>query len=170
MPNYFKFEDRDKYDITLLVNQIINEKMDFDEEGQFIKKQWEGKDGKSIWKEFYNHKMRFFTNDIELEKNKLRFPDNYKIAEAPKVEYKKEKLENFPLYQRPQKEFRIMFEAVYEKWNRENPDKKIEKKDRWKYQIDHINPRNNGGKTILENLRPLLAFENKIKGKKIIDE
>ena len=45
-----------------------------------------------------------------------------------------------------------MKEAVYEKWNRENPDKIIAKKDRRKYEIDHTDPRDNDGKTILKNL------------------
>lgn len=171
MPIYFRLEDRENYDITLLANQIINEDFRASEQKDFIDKQWKGENGKSIWSEFYN-KFQYFYEDLMREIKKINFPEEtYKIG-IPKKEYKSESLENFPLNQWPQEEYRKMLEAVYEKWNRENPDNQIEKKDRWKYEIDHKiplrpdNPKIEAGKTILSNLRPLLRYENRQKGNK----
>ena len=44
------------------------------EESEFIKKQQEGKDGKSMWKDFYNSKMKFFNSEdckIVIKKSNL---------------------------------------------------------------------------------------------------
>jgi len=165
MPVFFTFKEREKYDITLLANEIINENLSATEEAIFIKEQWNGKNGKSIWQDFYGQ-FKFFKNDIILEKDKILYSDMAEQVEAPKIEYKKEKLEDLPLNQWSPDDYREMLEAVYAKWNKENPKNKIAKKDRWKYDIDHIISRNDGGKTVLENLRPLGRSANKIKGGK----
>ncbi len=79
----------------------------------------------------------------------------------------KEKLENLPLHLWPNELYVEIREKVFDKWNKENPNEHIDKKDRWKYQIDHIIPMAKGGKTVVENLQPLLTYKNKIKGDKI---
>ncbi len=166
MPVFFTFKEREKYDITKLAKYILANDLTSTQKKEFITQEWEGHNGNSIWKDFYGNNRKFFIDDINLEIHKIDFPEDFKFSEAPKVEYKKEKLENLPLHQWPYDEYKKMLEAVYEKWNREHPNEKIEKKDRVKYDIDHIIAMNNGGKTTLENLRPLLRHLNKIKGDK----
>jgi len=72
-----------------------------------------------------------------------------------------------PLHFWPSELYQEIREKVFENWNKEHPNEKIEKKDRWKYQIDHIIPMAKGGKSILENLQPLIIYKNKIKGDSI---
>lgn len=60
-----------------------------------------------------------------------------------------------------------MLEAVYEKWNGENPKNRIEKKDRFKYDIDHNIPFSEGSKTKLSNFTPKLREDRIIEEKKI---
>ncbi len=166
MPVFFTFKDREKYDISLLANEIINRRLNPVEQAKFIKEQWFGENGKSIWQDLYG-KFEFFKNDIDIEIGRILYYDmKPKTIDAPKVEYKKEKLQDLPLNQWTPEEYNLMVEAVYEKWNREHPDNQITKEKRKYYDIDHIKSRNDGGKTVLENLRPLLRSENKRKGTK----
>jgi superfamily II DNA or RNA helicase len=164
MPNYFRFEDRNKYDISKLANEIINREFSRIEEADFIKKSWNGETGKSIWKEFYNNNFNYFRNEINFEIGRILYPST--DVEIPEIEYGQNMLEDMPLYEWPPKEYRQMLEAVFEKWNKENPKKRIEKKDRFKYDIDHKKAFNNEGKTRLENLEPLLRGDNKKKSDK----
>jgi len=164
MPVFFTFEEREKYDISRLVKHIIVAELNNNEEKDFIKKQWNGVNGKSIWKEFYNNNMKYFLNDIDLEKRKINYPEEFENPNLPTIEYAKEKLEDLELHKWPIEDYKMIREQVFEKWNKEHPDKKITKSDRWKYQIDHIIPFSKGGKTILSNLQPLTVAENIKKG------
>jgi len=164
MPNYFKFEDRNKYDISKLANEIINRKFNRIEEVNYIQNSWNGETGKSIWSEFYSNKFNYFRNEINFEIDRILNPQE--IIAIPEIEYQPEMLEDMPLYQWPPKDHRQMLEAVYEKWNKEHPNNKIDKKDRFKYDIDHKTAFNKGGKTILDNLEPLLRQKNKEKSDK----
>lgn len=60
-----------------------------------------------------------------------------------------------------------MIEAVYDKWNKEHPNDKKERKDHGLYDIHHIIPYNKKGKTILSNLEPKLRSENKRLGDRL---
>ena len=99
--------------------------------------------------------------------NKLLHPKKIKIAEMPEAIYTSEKLENLRLYEWPAHLYKEMRQKVFDKWNYEYPNKKIEKSEQCKYQIDHIIPFSKGGKTELDNLQPLLVKDNLIKGDKM---
>ena len=169
MPNYFIFEERDNYDISLLVNKIYNTGLSEKEKADFIRKEWKGKSEKSYWRELFN-KKKTFKREIEIEFDKLNFPEDYEDFNAPVREFREEELENLPLSKWPPALYKKMRNAVFDKWNQDNPDKKIEKKDRRKYQIDHIKPMNKDGKTVLENLQPLSPADNMRKGDKWDEE
>ena len=168
MPVFFTFKERDKYDITRLVKHIMAAGLSGPQEKEFVMAQWNGTGGKSIWKDFYNNNLRYFLNDIDLEKRKIMYPEAYQHRDLPEISYAREKLEDVELYKWPLEEYRKMRDKVFEKWNREHPDRKIRKADRWKYQIDHIIPFSKGGKTVLSNLQPLTVAENMKKGDKIV--
>ena len=161
MPNYFKFEDRNKYDISKLANEIINRDLKRTDEAKFILNAWNGSNGSSIWQEFYNKNFRYFKKEINCELDRLQYTSV--DPEIPIIDYGQNRLEDMPLFEWPPEEHRKMLEAVYVKWNTKNPDHEIEPKDRFKYDIDHKIAFNNGGKTTLENLEPLLRQKNKQK-------
>lgn len=166
-PVFFSFEEREKFDILKLAKHIFANDLKRSQEREFINKEWEGFEGKSIWKDFYSNNKNYFINDIELEIKKLNHPEIIEKFDIPKIEYVKEKLESLPLHLWPNELYIEIREKVFNKWDKENPNEQIDKKDRWKYQIDHIIPMAKGGKTMLENLQPLLTYKNKIKGDKI---
>lgn len=165
MPDYFRFEDRNKYDISKLANEIINRGFSRIEESNYILSSWHGETGKSIWKEFYSNNLNYFRNEINFEIGRVLYPSV--DPELPKIEYGQNMLEDLPLYEWPPVEHRKMLEAVYEKWNTKNPKDKIETKNRFMYDIDHKYPFSEGGKTTLDNLEPKLRGDNKKKGNKI---
>ena len=167
MPIFFTFEERDRYDITKIANHIIANDLTSKQRKEFISQEWEGNEGKSIWKDFYGNNRKFFIDDINREMHKVEFPEDFKLSEAPKIEFKKENIDNLPLHFWPSELYQEIREKVFEKWNYEHPNEKIEKKDRWKYQIDHIIPMAKGGKSVLGNLQPLISYKNKIKGDKV---
>lgn len=164
MPPYFTFEERDAFDITKLANEIINKDFGPTSKEAFLDECWGENDGNSIWKQFYTN-INYFKTLIDFEIRRITRPPQ--DSAIPIVSYKQEKLEDMPLYQWPPKEHRMMLEAVYERWNRENPKERVESFERFKNDIDHVYPISEGGKTTLENLRPLLRSENKRKGGRV---
>lgn len=165
LPPYFTFEERDALDITSLANEMIKRDFRISEKETFINQNWEGENGHSIWKQFFNGNLRFFRAQLDQEVLRIQHPSA--DPAIPALTYGQEKLEDRALFYWPPKECRQMIEAVFAKHNKENPKDKIENKDRFKYDIDHIYPLSEGGKTALSNLRPLLRWKNKQKGNKV---
>jgi len=160
-PPYFPFPERHNLDSSKLAKEIIKKDFRQSEETEYIKNIWGTDDTKpSIWKLYFDNNFEYFENEIHIEKKKIKYPTKQQIN-IPEIENFKEILPDIELYKWPQPYQQEMRDKIFEKYN-------ILKKERYKYQIDHIIPISKDGKTIESNLQPLLRKDNMKKGDSII--
>ncbi|MCF6366587.1 MAG: DEAD/DEAH box helicase family protein [Bacteroidales bacterium] len=160
-PPYFTFTERDKIDISKLAREIIEKDLRRSDEKELINKTWGQETEKTIWKVFFD-KFEYFENELHVEMNKILYPEKFKQEiELPEIENYAEILPDIELYKWPQPYQQEMRDKIFEKHN-------IPKKERSKYQIDHIKPFSKGGKTEESNLQPLTRKENMRKSDNII--
>lgn len=174
LPEFIAFTERDEYDIERLAKRIISEKMDDDKQDEMINNEW-NQNG-SRWSAFYGVKnFKAFRISIALEKDKIRHPDDYKAAQIkPITQNEQRQIQDLPLYEIRQK-FPELGEkirtAVFDKFT-DNEGYYFSAKSGYKsrnkldFQIDHIIPMLEGGKTVIDNLQLLTRVENMIKGAK----
>lgn len=159
VPPYFTFVDREKLDISKEAKYIINTMSPQGKEIAYINSLWNSPN--SIWKELYSNNKEKFISVIDLEKRKINYPEIYEKIEKPIIKYDEKLLEDLPLIEWPEPEQSQMRERVYGKAG-------LLKGQRRGYEVDHIYPREKGGKTVFENLRAILRPENREKSNKVI--
>jgi superfamily II DNA or RNA helicase len=153
---YYTFEERDALDISIVAREIYKaDSLKF--KTNKIEELWGDENQKTIWKEFFSNNKNRFISILDLEIRKLTNPELFKNLELPKIEYDVKLLEDLPLNKWPEPERSILKEKVFEKAG-------IPKGERKGFEIDHIIPLRNKGKTVLENLRVLTRKENRMKG------
>jgi len=158
IPPYYTFDKLDELDTSKIAKEIIEKPHT---EKELIDNLWDN--GNSIFSEFYDKNFSYFIEDIYTEKRKIMFPQTViKEHVMPKIIFDIETLKERSLNEWPEPMRTEMKERVYEKYE-------VPKGERFGKEIDHIIPRNEGGKTVFENLRVITLKENREKGKKIID-
>lgn len=162
-PPYYTFAERDKIDISKLAREIVDKDLRRSEETEYINKLWGNGKEKTIWNVFFD-KFEYFENELHIEMKKLLYSKKIrKTIELPEIKNFKEMLPDIELFKWPQPYQQQMRDKIFEKYS-------IPKKERFKYQIDHIMPFSKGGKTVEDNLKPLLRRDNMKKGDRIIQE
>ncbi|WP_373838227.1 DEAD/DEAH box helicase family protein [Methanospirillum sp.] len=173
LPNFISFEEREKYDITRLAEEIQKLDLRQSEATDYIDNKWE--EDPIGWKVFFGYRKKNFRSEIRLALDKIQHPEEYeRKLPKPNNEPEKRPLEDLTLTQirkiNPEK-WRELHNHVFKGamdtqgfFHCKNCDHNS--KNKLDFQIDHINPISKGGKSIKENLQLLCRKCNMLKADK----
>jgi ATP-dependent helicase IRC3 len=178
-PKYIELKDRAKYNIDQIAKEIIDKDLGEKAQKEMIDSLWENNE--TEWKAFFGYNRKYFINEINLAKTKLKYPEEYKRSNIVPTDTKElRRLEEMSMdnirTENPQY-WKWLSDNVYEKHKDEEgfyfsalSGKKSRSKNKLNFQIDHIKPMNpntgKGGLTTLDNLQLLTRAENAQKGAK----
>lgn len=172
-PQFYTFEDvdRNKLDVSKIAQHIWDEDMGERKKAEYIDSIWESNDDNML-RLFFGRKL-YFLRQLDVECMKISHPGIYEDA-GPDVKFGTRALEDLPLSEigkyKPELEKELRDQA-FEKSKNENGEYccaicgMADKSKVW-FQIDHITPMNNGGKSVPENLQILCRQCNGTKGDK----
>ena len=170
VPQFYTFAevDRSKLDVSKIAQHIWDKDMGERKRRDYIDSLWESSDDNML-RLFFGRKL-YFLRQLNIELMKLSHPDIY--DNENNIKYGTRALEDLPLY-----EIRKINPAL-EKSLRDQAFEKaqdadgnyycaccgIADKSRIYFQVDHIIPMNNGGKSVADNLQVLCRHCNGTKG------
>ena len=170
VPQFYTFAevDRSKLDVSKIAQHIWDEDMGERKRRDYIDSLWESSDDNML-RLFFGRKL-YFLCQLNIELMKLSHPDIY--DNENNIKYGTRALEDLPLYEirkiNPALE-KSLRDQAFEK--AQNADGNyycaccgIADKSRIYFQVDHIIPMNNGGKSVADNLQVLCRHCNGTKG------
>lgn len=171
IPEFVKFEHREKYDVSILAKEIINRNLNRVEEHEFLSSKWENHE--LGWKMYFNNNRNAFEREIDREIRKLFNNEPYQEPKLIIDEVDYSQLTLSQIREIDSKYWRTLTDAVYNKYTDEennyySPISNYKSKSKRYFQIDHIVPISKGGKTEINNLQLLTRWENQIKKDKPI--
>jgi hypothetical protein len=169
-PQWIPLEERAEYDVATLAQYIISNRLDDMAVRQYLEDEWNHSGGK--WTAFFGYQnFKTFRRAVQLERDRLVYGDAQPKAE-PITRREEIQIQDLPL-----EEIRRRFpeigeklrNAVFEKFQDTDgyffsAQSGYRSKNRLDFQIDHIQPMSQGGKTTLDNLQLLTRQENGEKG------
>lgn len=172
VPKFYTFDevDRSKLDVSKIAQHIWDEDMGERKRTEYIDSLWESSDDNML-RLFFGRKL-YFLRQLSIELMKLSHPDIYN--EENNIKYGTRALEDLSLYEigkiNPTLEKSLRNQA-FEKAKDINGNYHcaccgVADKSRIYFQVDHIIPMNNGGKSVAENLQILCRKCNGTKGDK----
>jgi hypothetical protein len=172
VPNMIMLSERDSYDVKHLAKEIIDNEMGPSAISVFINSEWDK--NKEHWSAFFGvDNLKVFIKLINDNVVRLANPGEYlEIKSEPITKKEKTKIKNLPLYEMIEKYPEIgekLRKSIYAKYTDEegyyfSALSGYRSKRKLDFQIDHINPMENGGLTSFENLQLLTRKENARKG------
>lgn len=170
-PQFYTFEDIDqnKLDVFKIAQKIWDERMDPRKAKEYLDSAWNSGDD-NLLRLFFGRKL-YFLRQVDIERMKLAYPDIY---EEENVKYGKRSLEDLPLNEigkiNPELE-KDLRDQAFEKAKTADGAyhcARCGKTDfsRIYFQVDHIVPMNQGGKSVPNNLQILCRTCNGLKGDK----
>ncbi|WP_455146239.1 HNH endonuclease [Streptococcus constellatus] len=170
VPQFYTFAevDRSKLDVSKIAQHIWDEDMGERKRIDYIDSLWESSDDNML-RLFFGRKL-YFLRQLNIELMKLSHPDIY--DNENNIKYGTRALEDLPLYEirktNPALE-KSLRDQAFEK--AQDADGNyccaccgIADKSRIYFQVDHIIPMNNGGKSVADNLQVLCRHCNGTKG------
>lgn len=172
-PEWIPLEERSEFDVAQLAKHIEENDLRRSEASQYIENEWNRASGK--WVAFFGcQNFKAFRRAVMLEQDRLAYGDE-PPKEAPITRREEIQVQDLPL-----EEIRRRFPEVGEKlrdavfgkyrdaegyfYSAESGYRSRNKLD---FQIDHIVPMSQGGKTTLDNLQLLTRRENGAKGDRL---
>ena len=170
VPQFYTFAeiDRSKLDVGKIAQHIWDEDMGERKRTAYIDSLWESSDDNML-RLFFGRKL-YFLRQLNIELMKLSHPDIY--DDENNIKYGTRALEDMPLHEigkiNPTLEKELRDQA-FEKAKDSNGNYHcaccgVTDKSRIYFQVDHISPMNNGGKSVAENLQILCRQCNGTKG------
>ena len=170
IPVFYSFAeiDRNRLDVYKIAKEIYDKDMGPRSQAIYLYNVWENADN-NILRLFFSRKL-YFLKQVEIEIAKLTHPEEYFTENN--VEYGKRQIDELSLYE---------IEKVNPSYAKELRDKTFAKsrdkegyyrcqkcgkrgKTRRGFQVDHVISRNQGGKSVSNNLQILCSKCNGIKG------
>lgn len=172
-PQFYTFEDvdRNKLDVSKIAQYIWDEDMGERKKAEYIDSIWESNDDNML-RLFFGRKL-YFLRQLDVECMKISHPGIYEDA-GPDVKFGTRALEDLPLSEigkyKPELEKELRDQA-FEKSKNENGEYccaicGMADKSRVWFQVDHITPMNEKGKSVPNNLQILCRRCNGTKGDK----
>ena len=170
VPQFYTFAevDRNKLDVSKIAKYIWDEDMGDRKRAEYLDSLWESADDNML-RLFFGRKL-YFLRQIDIERMKLAHPDIY--DDENNIKYGTRALEDMPLHEigkiNPALE-KSLRDQAFEKAKDANGNYRcaccgVTDKSRIYFQVDHIVPMNNGGKSIADNLQILCRQCNGTKG------
>ena len=170
VPQFYTFAevDRSKLDVSKIAQHIWAEDMGERKRTEYIDSLWESSDDNML-RLFFGRKL-YFLRQLNIELMKLSHPDIY--DDENNIKYGTRALEDLPLHEigkiNPTLE-KDLRDQAFEKSKDANGNYRCAccgaaDKSRIYFQVDHIIPMNNGGKSVAENLQILCRQCNGTKG------
>lgn len=170
VPQFYTFAevDRSKLDVSKIAQHIWDEDMGERKRTEYIDSLWESSDDNML-RLFFGRKL-YFLRQLNIELRKLSHPDIY--DDENNIKYGTRALEDLPLHEigkiNPALEKELRDQA-FEKAKDADGNYRcaccgVADKLRIYFQVDHIVPMNNGGKSVVENLQILCRQCNGTKG------
>ena len=170
VPQFYTFAevDRSKLDVSKIAQHIWDEDMGERKRTEYIDSLWESSDDNML-RLFFGRKL-YFLRQLNIELMKLSHPDIY--DDENNIKYGIRALEDLPLHEigkiNPALEKELRDQA-FEKAKDADGNSRcaccgVADKSRIYFQVDHIVPMNNGGKSVVENLQILCRQCNGTKG------
>ena len=170
VPQFYTFAevDRNKLDVSKIAKYIWDEDMGDRKKAEYLDSLWESADDNML-RLFFGRKL-YFLRQIDIERMKLAHPDIY--DDEDNIKYGTRALEDLPLHEigkiNPALE-KSLRDQAFEKAKDANGNYRcaccgVTDKSRIYFQVDHIVPMNNGGKSIADNLQILCRQCNGTKG------
>ena len=170
VPQFYTFAevDRSKLDVSKIAQHIWDEDMGERKRTEYIDSLWEYSDDNML-RLFFGRKL-YFLRQLNIELMKLSHPDIY--DDENNIKYGTRALEDLPLHEigkiNPALEKELRDQA-FEKAKDADGNYRcaccgVADKSRIYFQVDHIVPMNNGGKSVVENLQILCRQCNGTKG------
>lgn len=170
-PQFYTFQDvdRNKLDVSKIAQHIWDEDMGERKKAAYIDAIWEDNDDNML-RLFFGRKL-YFLRQLDVERMKIAHPGIYEDT-APTVNFGTKSLEDLPLCEigkhKPELEKELRNGAFEKAKNSSGAYccARCGMTDTTKiwFQVDHIIPMNNGGKSIPENLQILCRHCNGTKG------
>ena len=170
VPQFYTFAevDRNKLDVSKIAKYIWDEDMGDRKRAEYLDSLWESADDNML-RLFFGRKL-YFLRQIDIERMKLAHPDIY--DDENNIKYGTRALEDLPLHEigkiNPALE-KSLRDQAFEKAKDANGNYRcaccgVTDKSRIYFQVDHIVPMNNGGKSVADNLQILCRQCNGTKG------
>lgn len=170
VPQFYTFAevDRNKLDVSKIAKYIWDEDMGDRKRAEYLDSLWESADDNML-RLFFGRKL-YFLRQIDIERMKLAHPDIY--DDENNIKYGTRALEDLPLHEigkiNPTLE-KSLRDQAFEKAKDANGNYRcaccgVTDKSRIYFQVDHIVPMNNGGKSVANNLQILCRQCNGTKG------
>ena len=170
VPQFYTFAevDRNKLDVSKIAKYIWDEDMGDRKRAEYLDSLWESADDNML-RLFFGRKL-YFLRQIDIERMKLAHPDIY--DDEDNIKYGTRALEDLPLHEigkiNPALE-KSLRDQAFEKAKDASGNYRcaccgVTDKSRIYFQVDHIVPMNNGGKSVADNLQILCRQCNGTKG------
>lgn len=170
VPQFYTFAevDRSKLDVSKIAQHIWDEEMGERKKAEYIDSLWESSDDNML-RLFFGRKL-YFLRQLNIELMKLSHPDIY--DDENNIKYGTRALEDLPLHEigkiNPALE-KSLRDQAFEKAKDATGNYRcaccgVTDKSRIYFQVDHIIPMNNGGKSVADNLQILCRQCNGTKG------
>ena len=170
VPQFYTFAevDRSKLDVSKIAQHIWDEDMGERKRTAYIDSLWESSD-ENMLRLFFGRKL-YFLRHLQIELMKLSHPDIY--DEEDNVKFGTRALEDMPLHEigkiNPAMEKELRDQAFAKAKDASGNYRcaccGVAHKSRIYFQVDHIEPMNNGGKSVADNLQILCRQCNGTKG------
>lgn len=171
-PRFIELKDRAKYDITRVAAEILKKNLGRKDEEEYKNSLWESHEVE--WQAFFGYDKKYFLAEIDLAIRKLTNPNLYErhsvIPQNVQEQRKLEDMSMAEIREHSEEYWKWLSDQVYARHRDSDgfytsATKDHKSKNKLDFQIDHIKPRHNGGKTTLDNLQLLTRRENAIKGR-----
>jgi TPR repeat protein/superfamily II DNA or RNA helicase len=178
-PKFIPFEDRSKYDIDKIAEEIDEKDLGPKNKTRFLNNLWEKEH--DIWQTLFGYNKAYFLAEVDLSLNRrLHGAEIFEETnhQAPVDLKESRNLEDLSLSEirkiDPKVESELR-EAVFRKHTNEKGEyvcalSGYVSASRLTFEIDHIIPLSKGGKTRLDNLQLLAWWENRRKSDNIVSD
>ncbi len=173
-PQWIPLEERTEYDVATTAKHIISNHLDDMAVRHYLEDEWNQSNGK--WTAFFGYQnFKAFRKAVQLERDRLVYGEDLPKA-IPITKHEEIQIQDLPL-EEIRRRFPTIGEklrnAVFEKFQDSegrffSAKSGYQSKNRLDFQIDHIIPMSQGGKTTLDNLQLLTRQENGAKGNKLV--